>query len=71
VAPEEQGLGPGSFFVSCDATTGEYAAVRHRAIAVTRNRFLERYVLKGMSSPIVNIGLETMTASMCMHRQES
>ena len=71
VAPEEQGLKPASFFVSCDATTGEYAAVRHSTIAVLRNKSLERYVLKGMASPIVNMSVETITASLCMHRQES
>src|ERR1700730_6493953 len=59
-----------SFFVSCDATTGEYAALRHSAIIVMRMKCLERYALKVIFSPIANLSLETLGASMRRHCQK-
>ena len=51
-ASEELQLRSVSFFVSCEATTGECAAVRHSAAPVMRIKCLERYVLTIIFSPL-------------------
>src|SRR5258708_2680715 len=67
VASEEPRQRSASFFVSCEATTGESAAVRHNAITAMRIKCLGQYVLKVMFSPIVKMSLETIGASMRRH----
>src|ERR1700737_757021 len=67
VASEELRQRSASFFVSCEATTGQSAAVRPSAPAAMRIKRLELYLIKVMFSPIANMGLETIGASIRGH----